>query len=47
MAKEKDQFAKIAEILTGEKNLREKEEKLQKEKKKAIEGRKTEGELRL
>ena len=37
MAKEKDQFAKIAEILTGEKNLREKEEKLQKEKKKAIE----------
>lgn len=36
MAKEKDQFAKLAEILTGEKNLREKQEKLRKEKKKAI-----------
>lgn len=36
MAKEKDQFAKLAEILTGEKNLRDKEAKIRKEKKKAI-----------
>lgn len=37
MAKEKDQFTKLAEILTGEKNLRDREEKIKREKKKAIE----------
>lgn len=36
MAKEKDQFTKLAEILTGEKNLRDREAKIRKEKKKAI-----------
>lgn len=36
MANEKDQFEKLAQILTGEKNLRDRQEKIRKEKKKAI-----------
>jgi len=36
MSKEKEQFAKIAEILSGEKNLREKEKEMKEQKKKAI-----------
>ncbi len=35
MAKEKNEFEKIAEILTGEKNMRDRQEKLRKEKIKA------------